>query len=400
MSDNGRGTETRETPATEGSVRAVAGSTTRRPIAAVLVAAAALASGACDRGEPGAAAEADEPVTVEVSAVVRAAGVETHPATVASTDEAELATRVSGTVRRVRVKVGSRVEAGDTLVELDAEDVEARVAEAEAAVEAARSRHERIRALQRDGAATEQELDDVEEALRRAEAGLREARAQRGYVVLRAPFAGTVVRRDADPGDLAVPGRPILALVRPGSVEIEADLPAAVAARVVEGDRLDVRVPETGAAVAVRVERISPARDPASRRVRVELAPSGGEGDEAPLSPGAFVRLERVDPAAPTVWIPADAVVRRGQLAGVFTVRDGAVDLRWVRIGTERGPAVEVLAGLEAGDRVVRRPAPDLADGTPVESVRGEDWSPGLRAPDGDVVDAGANRDPGEGTAP
>lgn len=378
-------------------MRAGPGSATWRSIAAVL---AVAALGACDRGEPGTAGEADEPVAVEVSAAVRGSGVETFPATVTSTDEAELATRASGTVRRVRVNVGSRVEAGDILVELDAEGVEARVEDAEAAVEGARARLERIRALERDGAATEQELDDVEEALDRAEAGLRETRAQREYVALRAPFAGTVVRRDADPGDLAVPGRPILALVRPGSVEIEADLPAAVAARIGRGDRLDVRDPETGAAVAARVERISPARDPATRRVRVELVVSGGGADGPALSPGGFVRLERIDRDAPTVWVPGDAVIRRGQLAGVFMVRDSAVDLRWVRIGTERGPAVEVLAGLEAGDRVVRRPGPDVADGTPVESVREEDWSPALPTGDGDGPGADERTDGDGGTAP
>lgn len=380
-------------------MRGGAGSATWRSIAAV-TAAAALALGACDRGEPGAAPEADEPVAVRVSPAVRGAGLESLPATVTSTDEAELATRASGTVRRVRVNVGSRVQAGDTLVELDAEGVEARVEEAEAAVEAARARHERILALERDGAATGQELDDVEEALRRAEAGLREARAQGDYVALRAPFAGTVVRRDADPGDLAVPGRPILALVRPGSVEIEADLPAAVAARIAPGDRLDVRDPETGVAVPARVERISPARDPASRRVRVELVPSGGGGGGPGLSPGGFVRLERIDREASTVWIPGDAVVRRGQLAGVFTVRDSVVDLRWVRIGTERGPAVEVLAGVKPGDGVVRRPGPDVADGTPVESVREEDWSPALPTVDGDGAGAREGTDGAGGAAP
>lgn len=392
MSDGGRRTRATETSATEASVRAGAGSATRRSIV-VLLAAASLA--ACDRGEPGAAAEAGEPVAVEVSAAVGGAGVETYPATVTSTDDAEVATRASGTVRRVRVDVGSRVEAGDTLVELDAEDVEARVAQAEAAVEAARKRFERILALERDGAATEQELDDAEEGLRRAEAGLREARAHRDYVALRAPFAGTVVRRDADPGDLAVPGRPILSLVRPGSLEIAADLPATVAARVGEGDRLEVRDPDTGARVPARVERVSPARDPASRRVRVELVPLGGEGAGGPaLSPGGFVRLAVDDPGAPTVWIPGDAVIRRGQLSGVFTVRDSALDLRWIRTGTERGPDVEVLAGLEPGDRVVRRPGPGMADGTPVESIGDEAWSPALPAGGGAPRDAGGGPSP------
>jgi len=81
------------------------------------------------------------------------------------------------------------------------------------------------------------------------------------------------------------------------------------------------------------------------------------------------------------MWIPGDAVVRRGQLAGVFTVRNSALDLRWIRRGMERGPDVEVLAGLESGDRGVRRPGPTLADGTPVGSVCEEAWAPALPVP-------------------
>ena len=68
-------------------------------------------------------------------------------------------------------------------------------------------------------------------------------------------------------------------------------------------------------------------------------------------------------------WIPADAVVRRGQLAGVFVVSDDVARLRWIRIGHRRRAAVEVLAGLEADDRVVRSPIPQLADGAPVDRV-------------------------------
>ena len=344
-------------------------------VATTLLAVAGL--GACDRGEPGAAPPPGEAVDVSVSEPVRAPATSAFPATVVSTDDVQMATRTSGTILRMRADVGSRVAAGDTLVEVDASDVGARIESSEATVEVARKRFGRIRNLERDGAATAQELDDARAGLRRAEAGLREARAQREYVVLRAPFSGTVTSRSADPGDLAVPGRPVLSLVRPASLKVVADLPGPVGAGLTEGERLVVRDPETGRAVPVRVTRISPARDPSSRRVRVELRlEEDAAGGASGLAPGAYVRLERADPEATTVWIPADALVRRGQLAGVFAVRDDRLELRWVRPGARREGAVEVLAGVTPGDRVVRSPDPALVDGSAVASVTARPWSP------------------------
>lgn len=335
-----------------------------------------LAVAACDRGEPGSAPPPPEQVDVEASAAVEGPSVSLHPAILRSTDEAAITTRTSGTVVSMRADVGSRVAAGDTLVELQSDDVRARIEGAEAEVDRARQRFERIRNLERDGAATGQELDDARAGLLGAEARLREARAQLEYVVLQAPFSGTVTARMADAGDLAVPGRPILRLVRPGALEVAADLPAGVGRGVAEGDRFVVRDPETGAVREARVIRVSPAQDPSSRRTRVELrfAGDGGEG-AAGFVPGSYARLEREAPGTSTVWIPADAVIRRGQLAGVFTLDGEALDLRWVRLGLRRGATVEVLTGIEPGQLVVRRPGNDLADGVAVGSIREVPWS-------------------------
>jgi len=340
---------------------------------------------ACDRGEPGALPPPAEPVEVTVSAAIRGSALIFHPATVVSTDEIELATRASGTVRRIRVDVGSRVAGGDTLVEIDASDVDARIESAAARLRRARRYFDRIESLHGDGAATEQELDDARAELRQAEAGLGEARARREYVALRAPFAATVTGRSADPGDLAVPGRPVLALVRPEALEVVADLPGEAGRSVSEGDRFRIRDPETGVARNVRVIRVSPARDRASRRIRVELGfteepasgAAAGAGRGAGLVPGSYVRLEREEPRLSTVWIPADAVIGRGQLSGVYVVRRDSLDLRWVRTGVHRGGATEVLAGIEPGDRVVRRPGADFTDGSPVGTVRRSPWEPG-----------------------
>lgn len=332
---------------------------------------------ACDRGEPGRVPEPEGPAAVTVSEAARAPSVRSYPATVASTDDALLATRTSGTVRRVRVDVGSPVRAGDTLVLLDATDVEARIHGARAAVEQATKHFRRIQNLEADGAATPQELDDARARQAMAESQLREAEAQREYVVLRAPFAGVVASRDVDPGDLAVPGQPVLRLVRPGSLKVEADLPGEARAEVRPGMAVTLVDPGTGARVPGHVTRVSPALEPGSRRMRAEARPESGSGSAATLpAPGSFVRLEVEAPGRTTVWVPADAVVRRGDLQGVFVVESDTLRLRWLRMGQARDSAVEVLAGLEAGQPVVRAPGVRLEDGQPVGGTTRKSWIP------------------------
>jgi membrane fusion protein (multidrug efflux system) len=345
-----------------------------RSVAAAALAGTALWT-ACDRGEPGRVPPPTGAAEVTVVAAAEGAATASYPATVESTDEARLATRISGTVRRVLVDVGSAVRAGDTLVVLDGGDVQARIQSAEAAARRASGYFDRIASLAADGAATPQELDDARAGMNMARAGLREARAQSDYVVLRAPFGGVVASRDVEPGDLAVPGRPVLRIVKPGSLKIVADLPAEVQADLRPGTAAVFVDPATERRVAGYVTRVSPALEPASRRVRAEARPDSGGMAGLP-APGSFIRIELARPGLRTLWVPADVLVRRGQLEGAFVVERDTLRLRWLRTGETRADAVEVLAGLEAGAPVVRAPAPNLLDGQPVGRQTVEPWTP------------------------
>jgi RND family efflux transporter MFP subunit len=333
---------------------------------------AALAGASCSSDEPGRLPSSEEPVAVTVSQAGRAPVVESFPAQVVSRRTAEVATRTSGSVERVLVDVGSAVREGQEMVLLDATDIEARVRAARAAETLARRAHGRLAALQADGAASDQELDQAVARLEAAAAGLAEVRAQEGYAVVRAPFDGVVTRRDVDPGDLAVPGRPLLTVVQPQSLEVRADLPAASAAHLVPGTPVTVLGDGDGVVVSASVSRIVPALDAGSRRVRVEITLPGG----TELLPGAYVRIELTAPGEGPRWIPADAVVRRGQLTGVYAVEDGYLRLRWLRLGDRRGDGVELLAGPAGELAVVRRPTATLADGLPVSEVNAEEWLP------------------------
>lgn len=332
----------------------------------------ALVAG-CDRGEPGELERAGEPQDVRVSEVASSASAIQVPARVLAIQSAELATRTSGTITSVMAHVGSAVRAGAPLVRLDDSGVESSIAAAEAAVTVARKTHDRLRNLVRDGAATAQELDQATAQLEMAEARLREARAQREYVTLRAPFDGTITARMVDPGDLAVPGMPVLSIAGSGGVKVEADAPAALAGRVATGDRVLVVDPGGDSWPAV-VTRKVPVIDRSSNRFRLEAR--FAEGAAAPPLPGTYVRLELPGAEGASLLVPSDALVRQGQLTGVFTVEDGTLRLRWLRPGRVRGDAVEVLAGLEPGAVVVRGPTAVLHDGIETGTVRREEWSP------------------------
>jgi RND family efflux transporter MFP subunit len=339
-----------------------------------IIALAAVAA-ACG-GEPGELRHSSEPADVIASTSASAAGITTAPGTVLATRQAALATRISGTIRNVAVDIGAEVREGQALVSLEARDIDARIASAEAAAQLARQWHARIAALTEEGAATAQELDDANARLEMAEAALRDASAQRNYVVLRAPFSGVITARRADPGDLAVPGMPVLQMIATDALKIEADLPGELAGRIAVGDRVGIYEPETGARFVAFVTRVVPAVERASRRFRIEARFESESAALQTMPPGSFVRIELNEPTTITRWIPDDAVVSRGQLSGVFVVDGDELRLRWVRLGERLGSSVELLAGPAADALLVRDPAPGLVDGQPVGNVSRQDWQP------------------------
>lgn len=344
---------------------------------------AALSIAACSRepsGPPGPAVSlAAVDVRVAPAALVRELPAEV-PAAIEARHEAVLASRVSATIESVRAEVGDRVSAGQVLVTLDARDVTARVAAAEAALRAARSHHDRVQALFAKEAATEREVEAAQAGRDAAQAGLDAARAEGSYVRLAAPFAGRVTARMVSAGDLARPGEPLLMIQKerdagrgspgrhaaaPGSLRAAATVTADQAARIAVGDRLEV-VLEDGSTQSARVTVVNTAGDPASLRflVKADLP------IESTARAGSFARLRLqvpVDP--PLVAAPATALFERGALTGLFVVEDGRARLRWVSAGEPvSGGRVIVRAGLRAEEMVVLDPA-RVVDGTPVRAT-------------------------------
>lgn len=279
----------------------------------------------------------------------------------------EAASRVSARVRAVRVRAGDRVSRGEILVELDSGDLEGQVAQAEgqlagARAELARTRadDERFSALLKRGAVTAQEYGAAEAAYRSAignaagaKAAVAAAHAALAYATVRSPINGIVIERLVEPGDLAIPGKPLVRLYDDHALRAEFAAPEELARKIAIGTPLEVNVGGGAGGISTRIYEIVPAADPSSRSflARAMLPPIPG------LRPGTYVRATLNAGEETILTIPRTAVRSVGQLATVRIVINGAAEMRQVSLGRVVGDQIEVLAGLNAGDRVIAGPA-------------------------------------------
>ena len=302
--------------------------------------------------------------------------------------QATLSTKVMGTVTTVLVDEGDVVVAGQALVRIDARDLDAKAAqvaasaaEAEAVLRDALAQEARIRALWADSAATRAQLEAAETGRARAEAGVRSARAAAAelgavssYATIRAPFSGTVVRRFVDPGAFAAPGVPLVSVQDASRLRVTAQ----AAPDLVRGVRRGQTVAATveGERVRARVEGIVPA---ASGHMYEVNALVENPGRRLLAGSAASIALPLGTRAA--LVVPAAAVSREGDLAGVMLRTAEGDEVRWVRLGRAVGaPAspgkelVEVDAGLRAGDRVVVPAPSDVHRRTTTAAAPRRDW--------------------------
>ena len=185
-----------------------------------------------------------------------------------------------------------------------------------------------------------------------------------GYVELVAPFDGVVTKKWVEAGDQATPGKPLLTLEAPSELQLEADVPEAMASHVHREARLACRADDVSGELAGVVSEIAPNAEPGSRtlRVKLDLPPTPG------LRPGQFVRLQVPVGESRSLRVPAAVVVRRGQLEIVFVVANQKAQLRLAKTGQCFGNTVEILSGLNADDSVVVEGAERLSDGQPLET--------------------------------
>ncbi len=281
---------------------------------------------------------------------------------VTAVTQATLSSKVRGTIQELRVREGSIVTRGQTLVVLDNRDLKAELARAEAESENAKAHLRRMEQLFTSEAVSRQELENATRAYKVAEAGRKGVLAQLSYTEIKAPFAGVVTEKKVEAGELASPGQLLLKLEDPQRLRLEATVAEGDLKAVSRGDKIPIVIDAlNGAPLYGVVSQILPTGDPATHTflVKIDVPPTPG------LKSGMFGRMQLDKGVSETTVVPRSAVVERGELTGVFTIGpDMTARLRWIKVGRAVGDDVEVLSGLTVGERV-------LADGTKgLEGVR------------------------------
>ena len=286
---------------------------------------------------------------------------------------ADLAAQTAGRVSAVAVDVNDRVRAGEVLLRITAveQDAAANAARAqlraaEASAAEAEQNYRRFAALADAQYVSKAQIDqaraarDSAAAARNAAAAmLAQAAQQSQYTVVRAPFDGVVARRDVEPGETVAPGMPLLTVYAPGALRIEVAIPQTRAEAVRRDTRAQVLLGDGRKVVPADVT-VFPAADPASHSVNVRLHLPALEPQPAPGTTAKVVFAAAADGNAGTtrgaVSIPATSIAQRGELSGVYVLQDGRLLLRQLRLGARSGDAVQVIAGLKAGEVVASDP--------------------------------------------
>ncbi len=323
---------------------------------------------------------------------IAAGGISANGYVVART-KASVSAKVAGRLEYLGVHEGSEVRKGEVIARIEGGDYEAALAAARAAVAEldaqlvqAKREQERARRLREQQVVSEVELEDAATRTRVTEAQLDAARARARLAEVNfentrvhAPFAGTVLRKDAEVGEFVAPSAAgggltrtaIVTIADLATLEVEVDVNEAYIARVRGGQTARITLdayPDTSFAGNVR--QVVPTADRQKATVLVKVAILDRDPRILPEM-GAKVVFATGDAAAGVapprrVLVPLAAVVETGGQRSVWVIEEGRAQAHAVEVGPERGDQIEVRSGLSGGESVVVSPPPGLANGARV----------------------------------
>lgn len=281
--------------------------------------------------------------------------------------ESTVSAQTSGTVLRLPFDVDDSVKAGELIVKLEDSEQRARLNQAQGNLQVAqvdyrdaRQHFERIEEVYERGYVSQQEYDQAQNRLAaaearrdRARAAVDEARKQIDYTTVIAPYSGILTERHVEVGESVNPGQPLLSGVSLEELRVVVGLPQKYVESVRARRRTLVTV-DDGRVLRTGEMTFYPYADEQTHTFRLRLAL---EEPEASLYPGMLVKVEAPVAEREALWISAGSLIRRSELRAVYVLdQQDRPRLRQVRVGLRRADRIEVLAGLDAGERVVTNP--------------------------------------------
>jgi multidrug efflux pump subunit AcrA (membrane-fusion protein) len=336
--------------------------------------------------------------------------------TLAAEEQVTLSLKVTGRLDQLLVDLGSPVAKGQVLARLTPTDFDLRLRQSDAALQQARARlgldptglddtidvaktslvrqaqatlseakrqRERIATFVERGISAkadletadaqleiaDSKLEDAMEEVRNRQAVLAQRRSELAIAkqqlddtVLRSPIDGVIRERLAFAGEYRAAGTPILTVVRQHPLRLQLALPERMAAGVRVGQVVRVTVEGDATVHQGRITRLSPSIAEGTRTLPIEAEVPNRDGN---LRPGTFAKADIVTASAPSLVVPASAIVVFAGVEKILVMKDGKAHEQRVRTGQRAGDRVELLEGGTEGDMVITTPG-GLANGSPV----------------------------------
>ncbi len=281
----------------------------------------------------------------------------------------DLLAEVSGTVERMLVEEGQPVQAGDLLLQIEDDDYRIARDRAEAAYSLARADFDRDQKVHAQGVIPVADLEAQKTRMQTAKAELDHARLQLERCRVTAPIDGIIRRLDAKEGMFLGVGDPIGVILQIDRVKAVIGIPESDITAVRKLDRIDVRIRALDDRLVTGTRSfLSPSPDTAARLYRLELTL---ENPDHAILPGMFVRADIVKNSSPeALAVPLYSIITRNDEQYVYIEEDGTARKRPVTTGIAEQWLVEIVSGLDAGDRVIVEGHRDVEDGRPVQVVR------------------------------
>jgi multidrug resistance efflux pump len=347
---------------------------------------------------------------------------ESVPGVIIAKTQAQVASKVMGTLTRVYVTEGQFVKAGQILAQIDASDLQPNVEKAgagiqeinnalleldkvqneiDAGIQSARANYDfastslhRYENLYKQEAISREMYEETVRQYKMAESSLQSALAKKeglkykqlqlkakesqlkadmklartyvGYSSIISPLSGWVVKKNLDQGSMAVPGQPLI-VIESGEYEFESSVKESLLPRLKIGNTVTVSLDALNHPVESRLVELVPSADSNNRSFTVRSSLPKIEG----IRSGMYGKMEIPAGMRKMVLIPADSVIRRNSLEGVYCLDSSNQAIyRVVKTGRQYGNMMEIASGLSSGDRVVISNINEVKEGSMVEAVQ------------------------------
>jgi RND family efflux transporter MFP subunit len=363
---------------------------TMKKISFIIIALLFFISGCKEKVKPGASDIKRQQITGVVVSEAQQSQIDEYyetSGTVRAKNIVNISSRVIGAVTSLRVKEGDRVSAGQVIMTIDDRDAAQRLNASESgykeslkALESAKQNksladvtYRRYKKLHEEKAVSHQEMDQIEtrkkiadieyeraqESVNRAKAGVKEAQVHQGFAKITAPVSGVVTEKKIESGSMAAPGIPMLTIEDTSSFRLEANVDERLSGKIKTGMSVEVMIEAIGQRTSGKISEIVPAVDPMSRTFVIKADIKG-----AGLRTGLYGKVFIPQGKKEAILIPQKAVIEKGQLTGVYTVDDkGVATYRLVKTGKIYKDRVEILSGLNKGEKMIVDGAEKAVDG-------------------------------------